>query len=94
MAKSIISNVRRCYECGSTQNLHKHHIFFGPNRNISDREGCWIYLCGYHHNLSDAGIHKDHEFDVRIKKLCQEKWMEIHGATVDDFRKVFGKNYV
>lgn len=41
MSKSIMSNIKECFICGSIQNLNKHHIFFGTaNRKLSE-EG-WL----------------------------------------------------
>ena len=94
MAKSIISNLRRCYVCGNTIGIHKHHIYGGANRQISEREGCWVYLCGPHHNLSSAGIHFDPKFNLEMKEMCQNIWMEKNGKTPEDFRALFGKSYV
>lgn len=91
-AESLISNDRRCYVCGTTVNLHVHHIFGGINRRTSDREGCWCYLCAYHHNMSDEGVHFDHELDLKLKRECQEIWERSH--TRDEWYRKFGKSYL
>lgn len=93
-AESLISNEHRCYICGTTTDIHCHHIFYGTaNRKQSDKYGCWIYLCAYHHNMSDKGIHFNRELDLKIKKLCQEKWEAEYGNR-EQFRSVFGKSYL
>ena len=95
MSKSIISNEYICFKdgCNSNQDLHRHHIYFGrKNRRLSEKYGCWVYLCGYHHNLSNEGVHFKHDFDLELKELCQRKW-EKHD-TRENFIKVFGKNYL
>lgn len=90
MSESILSTDKECYVCGTTINLHRHHIFPGnPGREISEREGCWVWLCGPHHNLSSEGVHFDRQLDNEIRKECQKKWMEVNNATEDDFRKTF-----
>ena len=77
MSKSIISNEHYCLICGTTQNLHKHHIFFGSaNRKKSEKYGCWCYLCGKHHNLSNEGVHFNKDLDNRLKKMTQKKFEE------------------
>lgn len=90
--ESIMSNERICYVCGSTQNLHKHHIFGGSNRKTSDKEGCWVYLCGCHHNLSDHGVHYDKELDLRLKRECQAKWEVGRGRA--EFLRTFMRSYL
>lgn len=94
MSKSIISNDRVCLVCGSIFNLHKHHIFYGRgNRKLSEKYGCWCYLCGTHHNLSDRGVHFNKDLDLRLKQECQRVWELKHGGR-EKFIKTFGKSYL
>ena len=95
MAKSILQTEKVCYITGQTNNLHKHHIFFGnPNRKISEDNGFWVYLAGYLHNQSSIGVHgKDgRELDLMLKQHCQRKYEETH--TREEFMKLIGKNYL
>lgn len=94
MVQSILSNARECYVCKNTNNLHVHHIYYGTGkRKLSDKYGCWVYLCAYHHNMSNKGVHFDKKLNDRIKRKCQAKWEEIYGNR-KEFRKVFGKSYL
>lgn len=91
--QSIVSNVEECLVCGSTYNLHKHHIFFGTaNRKLSEQYGCWCYLCARHHNMSNAGVHFNKALDTKLKEQTQKKFNEVYPEL--DFRKIFGKNYI
>ena len=89
---SIISNERECLVCGTTLNLHKHHIFFGANRKNADKYGCWCYLCAEHHNMSKSGVHFNKTLDVKLKRHAQKKFEEIYGH--DKFMEVFKRNYL
>lgn len=80
--------------CGSRQNIHKHHVFFGANRKISEREGCWVYLCARHHNMSDEGVHFNKELDKRLKEITQSAWQANNMASKADFIALFGRNYI
>ena len=93
MSKSIISNVRKCYKCGTTYDLHKHHIFGGGRRKQSEKYGCWCYLCGKHHNLSNAGVHFYKPFDLQLKIECEHKLIYSYGWSIDRFIYTFGRNY-
>lgn len=94
MSQSILSNNKECYVCGYQGMLHRHHIFFGTaNRRISEKDGCWCYLCEVHHNLSRVGVHFNRELDLKIKKECQQKWEEVNGNR-EQFIKRYGKSYL
>lgn len=93
MSKSIISNERECYVCGTIVNLHRHHIFYGmANRKQSEKYGCWVFLCPKHHNISNAGVHFNKALDIELKQKCQRKFMEVYPDL--DFIKTFGRNYL
>ena len=68
--------------------------FFGKNRQKSIDDGCCVYLCGKHHNQSNAGVHFNHELDTRLKQAMQKQWMIHYNKKIDDFIKRYGKNYL
>lgn len=68
--------------------------FFGKNRNNSIKDGCCIYLCGYHHNQSNDGVHFNHELDIQLKKEMEKRWLEYYHKDIEDFIKKFGRNYL
>lgn len=92
-AISIIQRVRRCYFCGTTNNLHLHHIFFGwANRKVSDENGFVVWLCAKHHNMSSFSVHHDKELDLQLKRDCQAQYEREH--TREEFVSLIGKNYL
>lgn len=94
MAKSIIKQDKACFVCGSTYNLQLHHIFYGTaNRKLSDKDGCIVWLCMYHHTGVN-GVHLNHNLDIKIKKICQKAWQEQYNKTTEDFIKQYGRNYL
>ena len=91
--KSIMQDVKECWVCGSPY-VETHHIYKGvANRKLSDKDGCTIYLCAYHHR-GNRGIHFDPLFDKVIKATCQVKWQEFYNKTEGDFRARYGKSYL
>ena len=93
MSRSIISNERECLVCSTTHNLHKHHIFYGTGkRTLSEKYGCWCYLCAKHHNLSDEGVHFNKKLDNDLKQMAQSKFMKEYPEL--NFLKIFGRNYL
>lgn len=95
MSVSILQTEKVCYITGTTDNLHKHHIYFGnPNRKISEANGFWVYLTGRLHNQSNDGVHgKDgRQLDLFLKKECQRKFEETHSRA--EFMALIGKNYL
>ena len=95
MSKSILQDQKECYITGSTNNLHRHHIYFGTgHRKISEKHGFWVYLIGALHNQSDNGVHgkNGHELDMKLKQDCQRKFEETHSR--EEFMKIIGKSYL
>lgn len=93
MAKSILSNEKECWFCGSTRALHRHHIFSGvANRKLSEKYGCWVYLCPFHHNMSDCSVHASREMDLDLKRACQLEMEK--GMSRERFREIFGKSWL
>ena len=93
MAESILSNEKVCYFCGTTLNLHKHHIFYGTaNRKLSERYGCWCYLCATHHNMSNSSVHHNPYIDLDLKRECQRAFEAKNGR--EKFVLTFGKSWI
>jgi len=92
--KSIMQDEKVCYVTGSPMNLHEHHIFGGANRKLSEKYGLKVWLRAEWHNMSDKGVHFNKSFDIQLKKEGQEKAMEHYGWTVEEFIKIFGRNYI
>lgn len=91
--KSIIQDKKECFVCRTTYGLHDHHIFYGSsNRKNSETHGLKVWLCGYHHNLSNNGVHFNKQLDTELKQLAQAKYEETH--TRDEFRAIFGKSWL
>ena len=89
--KSIICNDKRCFKCGVTYNLHKHHVCEGRNRKNSEKYGLWVYLCGKHHNLSNEGVHFNKEFDNELKQIGQKAFEKEYPEL--DFLSIFRRRY-
>lgn len=94
MSKSIISNEVCCLICKTPYGLHRHHIFYGTaNRKLSEKYGCWVYLCARHHNMSKGGVHFNNKLDQKLKEQCQKEWEKLNGSR-EDFIKVFGRSWL
>ena len=92
MSKSIMQSGFYCYECGRTKApLERHHIFNGnPNRKLSEKYGLWVYLCPPCHRK----VHAEFALREHLKQTAQREAMKTYGWSVDDFRRIFGKNYL
>lgn len=92
MAKSIIQTEKECYFCGATENLDKHHCLHGTaNRRLAEKDGLWVYLCKYHHTMSNEAVHQNYMMDKTLKKIAQQRWEEKFG-TREQFIKRYGKS--
>lgn len=89
---------RTCWLCGRTGGgdpLDKHHIFGGTNRKKSEKYGLTVYLChGRCHLYGERAAHNCRETMEELHRRGQEKAMREQGWTRDEFREVFGRNYL
>ena len=92
MTKSILQHEKECFVTHAKYGLHKHHIYGGPNRRISEENGFYIYLIPKLHNMSNEGIHFNKDFDLYVKKLCQAEYEKTH--TRAEFMALIGRNYL
>mgnify|MGYP003420611593 FL=1 len=90
--KSIITDdLDHCYLCCAKRQAI-HHIYGGPNRPVSEKNGFIIPLCFAHHNGSDEGVHFNKDLDLFFKRLCQLKFEKTH--TRAEFMALIGRNYL
>ena len=83
------------YSTKRTPMLHRHEIFFGnPNRQKSIRDGLVVFLTPEMHNMSNQGVHFNRAFDLFLKRIGQQAWMDYYGKTTEDFIKEYGRNYL
>lgn len=99
--KSIIMSNRKCWVCGSVNNLELHHVFFGTaNRKLSDADGLTVWLCPEHHRGTN-GVHgkNGHELDMALKRSAEYAWIQRYGSGglergIEEFRQRYGVNYL
>lgn len=88
---------RICFLCmcmeddTSFKHTQEHHVFGGPRRGISEREGLKIYLCERHHVYGPYAVHANEEVNRRVKAWAQRMWQREHPD--GDWMELMGKNY-
>lgn len=92
--KSVIQSEKECFVCSTTLDLHSHHIFMGSsNRKQSEKYGLKVWLCAYHHNMSNEGVHFNKKLDLALKTRAQA-YYEKHYGTREQFIKEFGRSWL
>lgn len=93
--KSIMQKEKRCCICGTTNNLHEHHVIHGnANRKLSEKYGLKVWVCLEHHT-GDNGVHNNAYLDDELKKQAEINWLLYdYDRSINDFIKIFGKNYL
>lgn len=89
--KSILQKSKFCFICGTDRDIEKHHIYFGPLRSISDKNGFVVCLCREHHRGAKSP-HQDRNTDLILKRMCQRRYELDH--THEEFMQLIGRNYV
>ena len=74
---------------------HRHEVFFGRgHRQRSIDLGLVVFLRPERHNMSNAGVHFNRDFDLYLKRIGQKAAMDYYGWDTTAFIKVFGRNYL
>lgn len=86
----------KCYLCEATdQPLDMHHVYGASNRKKSEQYGLTVYLCHDRcHIFGVNAVHMNREVDLYLKDKVQRIAMEHYNWTLEDWRKLFGKNYL
>ena len=97
--KSIIQpekEYKTCFLCGRNgvgDPLERHHIFGGPNRTHSEKDGLWVWLCGNRcHRTGPRSAHMYRQTADMLHRMGQAVWEEHYG-TREEFMARYGKNY-
>lgn len=89
--KSIIQDNKKCFICGTTQNLELHHIIYGVGRReLADKDGLTVWLCHEHHT-GNTGVHFNKELDRMLKEIAQTHFEKTHSR--EEFTKRYGRSY-
>jgi hypothetical protein len=70
------------------------HIFGGANRKLSEQYGLTVTLCHACHNEPPDGAHYNADIMLYLHQWGQRKAMKEQHWTAEQFREVFGKNYL
>ena len=102
MKDSIVVDMRYAgYDMiDGTPCVHRHHIFGGANRNLSDQDGLWVPLSQEHHEGKN-GVHMNKDMMSLMHIIGQLAW-EKHCVAAGEteqrarelFRKRYGRNYL
>ena len=91
-SRSIVQQGQRCFFCGRTVGLERHHIYPGANRKHSERWGLWVYCCDFCHRDPKDGVQYNRKKSDALKRLGQIAFEARHSH--DEFIQIFGKNYL
>jgi len=84
-----------CFLCGKHGYMETHHLCFGVGlRKLSEKYGLTVDLCPECHRTSPRAVHQCAEVANMLRAYGQKKWMDETGGSIDDFRRIFGKNYL
>ena len=86
-------DMNKCYITGSTENVDPHHIFGAANKWLSEKYHFMLPLRRDWHTTANYSIHKDRNFNVRMKMKCQEHWLYVLRRTKEEWISEFGKWY-
>lgn len=86
-----------CFLCKRNRHagrLELHHIFGGARRKLSDKYGLVVTLCEDCHRIKPWAVHQSADTMQYLHEYGQMLAMFENNWTIDEFRQVFGKNYL
>ena len=84
----------KCFLCGKSGNLDRHHLIGGAYRKKSEKYGLVVYLCHYScHLYGKDAVHNNRQTMLKLRRYAQRKWIEENNKTLAEWIKEFGKNY-
>ncbi len=72
--------------------LHKHHVFEGKNRMISERYGLWVYLCWQHHTYGKESAHGKRQYLQLMREDLQREFERQYSR--EKFWELFRENFL
>lgn len=83
------------YSTKRLDGLVRHEVFFGrKNRQLSIDLGLVIFITAEQHTGNPNGVHQNAKLDLYLKRLGQVAYMEYYNKTAEEFRELFGRNYI
>ena len=83
-----------CFLSGVYGIVERHHIFGGARRDLSEKYGLVVELSHGKHQADRDSAHRCGETADKLHRYGQRKAMLEQGWTVEEFRLVFGRNYL
>lgn len=84
--------MRKCFICGRTDLIERHHIFGGANRKLSEEDGLVVDLCHFCHNEPPNGVHYNREQMDWLRAEGQRIYEQTHSR--EEFMERYGRNYL
>lgn len=88
----------KCFLCGKdgrAVNLERHHLIEGNGRRqLSEKYGLVVMLCPDCHRNGPRAAHRDAHTALYLHQYAEKKWLEENDGSIEDFIKIFGKNYL
>lgn len=99
MRDGVVIQIRdeQCFLCKRNRHagrLEVHHIFGAYKRKLSDKYGLTITLCEECHRTGEYAVHRNAATMQYLHEYGQRKAMTENGWTAEQFRQIFGKNYI
>ena len=95
MSKSILQQDDDvCFLCGGYGATEWHHIFGGADRKKSEHYGLKVRLHHDCHNEPPEGVHFNKDKMQYLHEEGQKAAIKKYGWSIDEFRRIFGKNYL
>jgi len=85
-----------CEICGKWGIISHHHVFNGTKhlRALSEKYGAIVWVDWGCHVTNNDAIHKNEKLRLELKEVYQVRIMREQNWNIEQWREVFGKNYL
>jgi hypothetical protein len=86
--------IKECFICGKYTQTERHHIFGGFNRPKSEKYKLTVDLCTECHRTGKNAVHRNADTMQMLHIYGEQKALKENGWSIEDFRQIFGVNYL
>jgi len=90
-----MKELKECLLCGKKCRTEEHQVIFGLGLHPKE-EQFWVTvdLCPECHRTSPYSVHNYKNTSDKVRAYAERVWLQQKGATVENFIRIYGEDYI